>query len=1523
MNIRDLKPRIRARLSGPRHARRSGPSQRVIAVIGVSALIPLMGAVGAHADTQPINQPYTVTMSASANPVAPGSSLTYTITTINSEPQVANVRLSDQVNGLSNLVLTSSRGYCTDSSHLVSCQAGDMPGAGSSWTVTITGTVVGGSGTALSNTATVNADWSSQNTSHNFTVNASANVQVSSPANGQLADLATSFSGPSTVASGGAAVYTLTVSNFGFVKASDILVSATLPVGWGLQNLQSVVGTSLFNCTTALPDITCTGGALNAGANATITIPALAASAPNTYKMTAAVDPENAIAEPDDLQSNANNYSQFSVAVPAGPLPTEPITFTKSASSIATPGDGTQIRPGDMLTYTITAKNTSAKYTSTRVQISDGTQGLDQAFVKAVASDPKLPCTNSNNLVTCMAGGNGYTLATGGTVTVTITGRVVQPAATIIRNTATLQTLQNKVSITRNASVTTIVRPPVDLTVTQFSTCSSVALLTPASRGDCLPFRARDQFDYLVTVGNSGLDDAKNVVVREVLPPDVIYEGFQGMGSGFSCSELPPANANPTTVTCTLAPAAAIPGALATPVSYGGNTRQFRLNLTAPNTVGTISSTVYIDPYNQIPENDETNNTFTTTTAVATGVDLTIAQTVRCVPDSRSLPTMCDPAAPSGTIIYNIMVQNVGTQDASGIKVSDVLPTGARFRSAKEIGTPAYTFGVRYSPVHNVSCSATSGRVDCTGGRIKGIYAAFGGPKLELGGTVDGFVIEVMAFAPAPYGPNSSPNATGSPILNQVTVDPQNTIPEFIDSNSTITNNLNILETDVMIPPPGDYGTFNELTVTNTQVSPGVDGSGNALPVAPNGTLDYDLTVRNFGSDPASNIVVSDVFPTGARFRDVTADPLAGNTGGFGCTYNNGVLTCANGALAQAPGPVIGSSSATVIHIRLFAPPVLSDSTTRYTNHAVVDPSNTIPEADETNNISDAALTVKLPDAGGLNAYNELSILNEQTNPASGTDVAPNGTLEYTLTAKNTGSDIAQNVTVYDYVPQGSRFRNVTVSPYGGAGTSGGFLCSFNTGLVTCNSGTLAGGGSATIKILLFAPETPSSNTQHYTNHAVIDPNNAIPEADENNNATDTPLTVSIGGANPFNELDVSMEQSFPAPGTDVAPGGTLRYLLKVHNTGSDTAFQVPVRDYLPEGTSYRKAHLLGASDGTTGATGFICTRGSGVVDCTNGTLQSGGVAVIEVLLFAPTQPSNPGSETMITNQAVVDPNNNIAEADETNNTSTQDTGVKNGGASGFWDLSVADNSSPTTGTPDDQLTWSFTVTNNGSDDLFNATVSDTLPAGFVFVAAGDTDPANPERFTCAQNSGVVTCTGGTVRAGGTRTINVAVNAPHKNVSTVNTVQADPNNTVVEADETNNALRLNMVIASVIDLTISLDSASIGQGNPGHIKGHITNTGVSGSEDAHNVLSVWNLPVGVTMEDTNAPAGTSCSTATDDTVNQVTCVTLTLSPGAPVDFDFYVFQNNDQAGNDNAAINGDHATVESDETNNAAQSTVS
>jgi uncharacterized repeat protein (TIGR01451 family) len=1520
-----------------RHARPSRTPRRITAILAAALLVPFVGMGTGDADTQPNSQPFDVTMTASSDPAALGSRLTYTITTTNSQPQVADIRLSDQVAGLSDIVLTSSRGYCTVSSNLVFCEGGDMPGHGSVWVVTITGTVTGGAGTPLSNTVTVNGIWSENATSHDFSDSATTQVTIGTPTPSAQADLATSFSGPTSLSPGSNGTYQLIVSNFGGAKASDVHVSASLPVGWTLQ--PAGVGTSLFVCDDDDPAaISCTGGALNAGANAVITLPVTAPPGldAGTYKFTAAADPENLISEPDDLQSDQNNFSQFAVDVPAGPAPTQPVTFTKDATSTALPKDGTQIRPGDLLTYTLTAKNTSTRDTITRLQITDGTQGLEQASIRVTTNDPKMPCTPSNNLVTCYAPSRGYTLAAGATLVVTIVGKVVQPPSTVLTNTATLQGLQGKISITRNASVTTIVRPPVDLSVTQYSTCSEVSLLA-GTKGDCLPFRARNQFDYLITVGNSGLDDAAGVRVREVLPPDVIFEGYTNVpvdgdpdGAGFTCTEGSALNANPTIVTCT---GGAIPGALSSS-TYGGTTRQVRLHLTAPNSVGTISSTVHVDPFNTIPESDETNNTFTTSTPIATGVDLEITQAIRCPRDSRTdAVLMCNPVAPSGNVIYDITVTNLGTQDASSIKVTDLLPAGVKFRSAKE--RSGFLPDKPYRPDHGVSCTTSNGgtHVDCTGGRVKGIYAAYGGPKLDLTGTPDGFVIEVLAFAPAPFGPTSSPAATSAPILNQVLVDPDGTIAEYDE-----TNNLNILETKVGIPgpqpgtQPGDWGTYNELTVSTKQLDP-VDTEGKALKVAPNGTLQYELTVSNWGSDPVTNVTVTDQLPTGSRFRNVTVAPLADGTGGFNCSAADGVVTCANGSLAASDA--IGTPESTTIVIRLFAPPTVNAATTRYTNHAVVDPANAIAEADETNNASDVDLVVELPapNGEGKNTFNDLVVSNEQSKPTDDKDVAPNGTLEYTLVVTNRGTDPVDGIVVHDTYPVGARFRAADSTP---PANQGGFTCGDNAGVVQCVGGSLAGnddaaGGKdeATIKILLFAPDATSEASNSYTNHAIVDPANTIPEGDETNNTQDVSSEVSVGGDLAYNQLTITTAQFAPKQGdaqAEVAPSGTLIYRVNVANTGSDTANGVVVRDYLPADTRFRSAKLVLAD--STKATGFACFHGSGVVECRNGTLLAGGTAVLEIVLFAPPQP------VTVENQAVVDPGNDIPEGNEGDNTAiAAPTKVTLAGIADYHELSIQEITQTASAAvaTDSVVQYTIKVANAGTDDAFNVTVRDNLPEGTQFVSAEDTTGDTTGLFTCSESGGVVDCTGGHVKgtsdpaSPGTRTITVTIRSPkhsdvtfvNNKVDIVNQVIVDPDNALPEGHEANNVREITTSVKAVVDLAISaLDSVS-GQGTEKTMSWTVNNNGADAVTD---VLLEVNLPIGVIPLDmVTVPAGWACQT-TSNPINKVTCLGKLDGTGS-ASFTAKVYVSEDGTLHSSAIVDPDDTIEETDELNNTKQST--
>ena len=1305
----------------PQHKPKGGTRRlrRLVRAV-VLAMVTATPVVGLTAGPAQAGPEPTITMTASASTVSSGDALTYTITVVGGDDKMRTTQVTDQLNGMSDIVLTSSRGYCFESNLLVTCQGGSLvPAHKTPWVITIRGTVNAADGEYLNNTATVTGRKPSPPP---YNKSVSTRVLVDNGYTGPLPDLTVTINAPDQAPVNSNVDYTLTVNNGGGAGANDLKVTATLPPGFGAT---SATGTNLFACSIALPTVTCTGGRLDTGANATIIIHAVTANDFDRYTTTAVVDPEDAVEEGKE----GNNTSSQEIFLPAAPPPTEPLTFTKSGP--------TQIRVGDILTYTLRAQNLSSKDAAEKLVISDGTQGLDAASVTATTTDPKLLCNVTSTQVVCNPKGD-YKLDKLKTVIVTIAGRIVATPGTIIRNTATLTTKQHNISITRRSTVSTTVRPPVDLTVTQFASCNPTSPANPADPWGHCPFRAHDQYNLVISVGNSGLDDATNVRVREPLPAGVVFEGFTNgsPSGGFSCSE------SGGVVSCT---GGTVPGQLSSG-QFGGTTRQITLHLTAPNQAGPITSTVTVDPFNAINESDENNNTATTTVPVQTGIDLTIMKTANF-----------DPVAPNGTLVYSVIVSNIGTADATGVKIADILPANVKFRSAAEVPNSAH---FPYAPAHGFTCthdgSATGGTVTCTGGHLQGQYAFNGGPPYHDPALTDTATIEITVFAPA---------ATG-PVLNQAIVDPDNQIAE-----SNENNNISILETEVEIPAtPGSNGTYIELTVDNAQTAPAA-----GAPVSPNGTLEYTLTVKNFGSAPATNISLQDVVPQGSRFRSANSQPLTGGNGGFICSFATGVVQCGNGALAGWDGA--GAVPSATIVIKLFAPGTTTDGTSNFTNHAVVDPANTIPEADETNNVSDVLTVVKV---GGSNDYNQLTITNAQLIPAGNGHVAPSGTLIYRLNVTNTGSDRASGILVRDYLPAGTTFRSARLVPSMSTTGTTGFVCTSSNGVVDCRNGTLLSAGTAVIDVTLFAPAQPVV----INNQAAVDPDDTIPEGNEEDNTSfSDDTTVDLDGSSDYIELSISELTSAADPsivtvGDDQVPTNTaLTYTMKVKNDGSDRALNVRAQGNLPAGTTFVSAN--DANPGTSGA--FSCTQAGGVVDCTGGSIPAGSDRTIKIVVRSPGH----GDITLVDNKAVitfqgrVDPANAIPEGDETNNAkSVSDTVLAS------VDLEATENT-PCSG-QGTECDLTFKVKNNGPDPVTNVTVETSLPVGVIPL---DVAVENEAEFWSCQIEenpiNKVTCTGTKMASGAEASFKVHVYVTSDDTLNSTTV-VDPGNTIVETNETNN-----------------------------------------------------------------------------------------------------------------------------------------
>ena len=1282
---------------------------RVISTTAAVTLSSLGLVLVQAAPAQAVAPNFSIAVTPSANPVVSGTSLTWTISMTNtSGSELDGVTLVDQVPSMTGLVLTSTVGTCSVSANQVNCNANSLIGR-QPWTVTVRGIVTAANSSTLNNTATLSGNQAATT----YTQSATGTTLVSAAPASALAALTVNIVAPSTALVGSPITYNLTVNNTGGANAQGVTVEDTLPGGF---TFASASGSSLFACSLSSGLVVCTGGQVNAGANATIQINATTNAGPGSYTDTAVVNPTGLV----PVSNPNNNTASATTAVSATAPPPGLFTIAKTAASPAPDPTNVVEGPlqgqtdGQMLTYTITAKNTASKKAS-GVAITDGTTGLDASKVIAtykINGGTAVPCTVTASKVTCTRGSPTLTLNPGDVMTVTVASPVVALAGTIITNLATITGNINNKAASATASVSVTVRPHVDLTVTEQAACSTT---NP-------PFRARDTFCYQFSVGNSGLGDATGVTVREPLPAGVIFVNSQNLtlppNGGFGCS-VDTSNV----VTCT---GGVVQGALSSG-QPGGSSAEVQLNLVAPDTTGTITATTTVNPFNTIPESDTTNNTFTLSTVIVTGIDLTVSQSVNY-----------DPVAPSGTLVYTIRITNNGTQDTTGVVLQDTLPAGVRYRLATD--TP---------PLHNFTCSPQgNAEVDCSGGMLLGTYA--NDPVNHL--APDVATITVTLFAPAAYGP----------ITNILRVDPNNTIPEFDK-----TNNINTLTSQVQIPTvPGSQGTYNEFTVGLVQKSPSTPTT------APNGVLTWTLTVGNVGSDAASNVTVQDFLPAGTRFISATASPLNNGSGGFFCSQSTGVVTCTAGALAGF-NTVPPSGGTATITITVFAP----NQPGMITNQADINPGNAIPEADTTNDVATLQTDVELGGGGG---YIDLSL---PSLTADQTTVVPNGILNYTLVAQNNGTDEAFNVEVTDTLPAGSRFRSaVDNSPAG----PGAFTCSFASGVVDCTGGSLPGtnppGGpppanQRTILISTFAPAaTGSANDQ-----AQINPTKIIPEADYTNNTASITTPVETSGGGTF--VDLSIPTLTVAPTPSVTPGGTVTYSMTVQNGGTGDATNVDVQDALPAGVTFVSATGSNAFLCSNAGSTVDCSGGTLL-----GTVNNGGSAGQATITITGTAPQATG--VTITDQATINPADAIPESDYSNNTasvSDQVLSVINLSVDSYSHTSASQNNSYDY----NATVTNNIVPSGGTGATAHAVqIHFTLPVGVIVEAVTPSGGPVFSCQTQQNPVNVVDCVGD-LAAGASVMIDINVfDTTSNSIDNQSTVTVNPSGTIVESDagsDTDNA----------------------------------------------------------------------------------------------------------------------------------------
>ncbi len=552
--------------------------------------------------------------------VSPGDTFTYTLTVTNTGLSTANnVTLVDTLpagytfvsfTGTSqgNPVRTVVGGLDQINAGVASLAVGATMTVGIN--VAVANTIAG---TSIVNTATADSDDSAPIT---------ANDTNTIVRNLDLAITKTAVA--STVGVGGRATYTLAVTNNGPLDVTGVEVDDDLPTGFTLATTGNP--TSIVSNVTATRDFIWNVGNLANGQTATVNV---------------IVD----VASTFTPASNVINTATIAVARLTGFTDTVATNNTATAAVTVEPrfdlrivkdDTRTSVTTGQTYAYTIAVDNAGPS-PATNVVVTDVLPAGLQ-FVSAV---------DGSNATIGSANGQTYTatiptLASGQTVTITLTVRVRSSATGDVVNTAT-------VTANNAATQETGTRPN---SATDTDTLTRTVTYNVTKTGPTAAVLANTAFTYTVIAFNSGTADAPNVLFSDPLPAGVTFNSGTFTVNGTGTTGSVTFNSTNNRLEANL-------GTLLAGGTATTNHATITLNVTAAATAtGSLANTATISGP------DGPNATSTATITVNPNFDLTVTKT-----DNSTT------AALGQNLVYTIVVTNNGPSPASAITVTDTLPT--------------------------------------------------------------------------------------------------------------------------------------------------------------------------------------------------------------------------------------------------------------------------------------------------------------------------------------------------------------------------------------------------------------------------------------------------------------------------------------------------------------------------------------------------------------------------------------------------------------------------------------------------------------------------------------------------------------------------------------------------------------------------------------------------------------------------------------------------------------------------------
>ncbi len=419
--------------------------------------------------------------------------------------------------------------------------------------------------------------------------------------------------------------------------------------------------------------------------------------------------------------------------------------------------------------------------------------------------------------------------------------------------------------------------------------------------------------------------------------------------------------------------------------------------------------------------------------------------------------------------------------------------------------------------------------------------------------------------------------------------------------------------------------------------------------------------------------------------------------------------------------------------------------------------------------------------------------------------------LIYTITATNNGPLAATNVQLNAALDP-SKFASAQVSSV----SKGGTTANLGNDVFTATFASLASGATGTFTITAI----PSVVGKVSTTASVV--SNEIDTVTSNNSATSS-LSVDI-------PTDLSVMTQASSIPTNTTVGSTFSIVFIAINNGPGPSSGTVMNIQLPAGVTFVSAASGG---GPTPSYDYL----TGIVTANLGGLADTGVSAVRLTVAAPAAVPAGGTISFVANIS-----SDQSDPDETNNTATAVVPIF-----AASDLALAVTPEPNPVLVGGNLTYNYSVTNNGPIADTNVVFTDQVPNSSVanFLAA-----PNPSQGTASYSNGVVTANLGTLAIGQTVTGTIVIQPIAPVIITNNASVTGDNIDLVAAN--NSVVTSTMV--SPADLSVSIGASP----DPVQVNHNLTYTVIvtnNGPANATNVSLVNTLPLGATFISATGPQG--------------------------------------------------------------------